>query len=112
MSRKRQRSTTMTAQPDPLPQPYTLEEYLGLEALAEGKSEYLEEKIVPLTARSPEHAALIANLTITVGGQLRETLCHTLAGEIKIRTAPAGLFAYPDLAIFRGEPRFHDHHQD
>jgi Uma2 family endonuclease len=102
----------MAAQPDPIPQRYTLEEYLVLERLAEGKSEYLEGQIVPMTDHGPEHTAITANITISVGGQLRDTLCHTVASEIKIRTAPTELYAYPDLIVFCGEPRFHDHHRD
>lgn len=100
----------MTAQPEP--QRYTQEEYLMLERLAEGKSEFLDGQILPLSAPNEAHLAVVAHLITTVGGQLRDTLCHTLASHIKVRTAPTGLFAYPDLAVFCGEPRFQDHHQD
>ena len=102
----------MAAQPDPTPQRYTLDEYLVLERLAEGKSEYLEGQIVPIADQSQEHTTIAANVTISVGGQLRDTLCHTLAREIKIRTTSTELYAYPDLIVFCGEPRFHDHHRD
>lgn len=96
------------------PQPHfvTVEEYLTLEREADSKSEYLHGVIYAMAGSSPEHSAITANVTIALGNQLRGGGCRVFSSDLKVATAPTGLFAYPDLTMVCGEPRFHDEHRD
>ena len=102
----------MAAEENPTRERFALEEYLVLERLSEGKCEYLDGEIVPLDTHTGQHTTIAANLSKSVLSQLRDTLCRALSSEIKIRTARAELFAYPDLIVYCGEPRYHDHYRD
>lgn len=96
------------------PQPHfvTVEEYLTAERNADFKSEYLHGVIYAMAGSSPEHSAITANVTIALGSQLRGGDCQVYSNDLKVATGPNGLFAYPDLTIVCGEPRFHDERRD
>ncbi len=91
---------------------YTPEEYLAFERSSEFKSEYLNGQIYAMAGGSPEHSAITVNVTVELGLQLRTKPCQALSSDMKVRTTPTGLFAYPDLSIVCGEPQFHDQVRD
>jgi hypothetical protein len=91
---------------------YTPEEYLALERSADFKSEYLHGQIYAMAGSSPQHSAITANVTAIAVAQLRGKSCQAFSSDLKVATDPTGLFAYPDLSIVCGEPRFHDEHGD
>jgi Uma2 family endonuclease len=91
---------------------FTPEEYLILERGSPEKSEYLHGEIYAMAGGSPEHSAIVVNLTSEVRGQLRGKPCQAFSNDLKVRTSAEGLYAYPDLSIVCGEPQYHDEHRD
>ncbi|MBV9867795.1 MAG: Uma2 family endonuclease [Abitibacteriaceae bacterium] len=85
---------------------YTTDEYLQLERVADSKSEYFNGVIYAMAGSSPEHSAITANVTIALGVQLRGRQCQVFSSDLKVATAPTGLFAYPDLSIVCGNHAF------
>lgn len=102
----------MVAAAQPLKRLYTPEEYLALKREAEFKSEYLHGEIYAMAGSSPEHSTITANITGEIRAQLKGKPCQAFSNDMKVRTAPTGLFAYPDLSVVCGEPHFHDARRD
>lgn len=91
---------------------FTPEEYLSLERSSEIRHEYLDGFVYAMAGESPEHSTLCFNLIVVVGSQLRDKACRGFSPNMKMRTDPRGLFAYPDLMVVCGEPIFHDERCD
>lgn len=91
---------------------FTPEEYLALERAADCKSEYLDGEIYAMAGSSPEHNTITVNLAREVSAKLKGTSCQAFSSDMKVRSKTMSLFAYPDLTVVCGEPRFHDERQD
>lgn len=91
---------------------FTPEEYLALERSTEVRHEYLDGSVYAMAGESPEHSTICFNLAVVVGLQLRDKPCRGFSPNMKVRTDPRGLFAYPDLTVVCGEPSFHDERRD
>lgn len=102
----------MVAAAQPQKRLYTPEEYLALEREAEFKSEYFHGEIYAMAGSSPEHSTITINISREVSLQLKGKPCQAFSNDMKVRTTPTGLFAYPDLSVVCGEPRFHDSKRD
>lgn len=88
------------------------DEYLRAEREAESRSEYLDGEVYAMAGGSPEHSAICFNLATIIGAQLRGKPCRGFSSDMKVRTRPKKLFAYPDLTVVCGEPTFHDDRRD
>ena len=96
-----------------LPEPYvTVEEYLAAERNAETKSEYLDGYLYAMAGGTPRHSAIAMNVAIELGIQLRDKSCQVYNSDLMVATSPTGLYAYPDVSVVCGEPRFQDNHPD
>lgn len=51
----------------------------------------------------PEHARLIAAVTIALGRMVDPRSCRVFSSELKIRVAATGLTTYPDVTVVCGE---------
>ena len=91
---------------------FTPEDYLALERVSEIRHEYLNGIVYAMAGESPEHSTICFNLAVAVGIQLKDKPCRGFSPNMKVRTDPSGLFAYPDLAVVCGEPVFHDDKRD
>jgi len=73
-----------------------------------------------MAGESPDHGRICMNLAVSLGTQLRGTLCEAFAKDTKVRCGPTprpgqsmqGLFAYPDLVVVCGALQFHDQARD
>lgn len=73
-----------------------------------------------MAGESPEHGTIRMNLAITIGTQLKGSPCQAWSKDFKVRSGPTpkpggsykGLYSYPDLVVFCGEPEYHDQHHD
>ncbi len=83
-------------------------EYLDIERLSEMKHEYLDGQVYMMAGESPRHSKICFSLYTSIGGQLRGKPCTGFSPNMKIATNNKGLYAYPDLAIVCGEPKYHD----
>lgn len=88
------------------------EEYLEAERKAEFKSEYFCGEIVAMSGGTPRHGTIGVNVTAEIHAQLKGTPCQAFSNDVKIRTLPNGVYAYPDLSIVCGEPIYHDDKAD
>ena len=91
---------------------FTPEEYLELERQSNYKSEYLEGQIYAMSGGSPMHSLIAANITGELRTQLKGKPCTTFNSDLKVRTTPEGLFAYPNVSVVCGELLYHDEKQD
>ncbi len=91
---------------------FTSEEYLALERASEIRHECLDGSVYAMAGESPEHSTICFNLAGILHAQLRDTPCRGFSPNMKIRTNDSGLYAYPDLTVVCGEPRFHDERRD
>ncbi len=82
----------------------TPEQYLDLERIAEGKSEYLDGEMFAMSGGSPEHSLISANLARAVGNQLLDRPCRVYSSDLKVHVVSTGLYTYPDLSVVCGEP--------
>jgi len=98
----------------------TIEDYLALERKSEERHEYLDGVIFDMAGESPEHGTICTNLVAEIRNQLKGSRCQAWSKDFKVRSGPApdrkrrtkGLYSYPDLVVFCGEPEFHDEHRD
>jgi Uma2 family endonuclease len=91
---------------------YTPEEYLALERKAEFKSEYCNGFITAMSGASRKHNLVAGNIYAVVWNQLRDRPCEVYVGDMRVRTSPTGLYAYPDVVAVCGEPKFLDDELD
>src|ERR1044072_6698528 len=88
------------------------EEYLTLERKAEFKSEYLDGVVYAFAGGSPRHNLIVANVIITLGGQLKGRPCRVHPSDLKIRVSNSKRFFYPDVSVVCGAYEFADDQQD
>jgi Uma2 family endonuclease len=91
---------------------YTPEEYLALERAADYRSEYLNGEIYAMAGGTPQHGAIAVNIGSELRAQLKAKPCQVFPSDVKIRTTPGGLFAYPDISVVCGPLNYHDAHRD
>jgi Uma2 family endonuclease len=95
-----------------MPRLFTAEEYLLIERGAAYKSEFIGGEIIAMAGASENHITINFNLGPAIGPSLRGTSCRGFGNDMKVRTTPEGLFAYPDLVIVCGERQYHDAKRD
>jgi Uma2 family endonuclease len=91
---------------------YSVEEYLTVEREAELKSEYFDGFVVAMSGASESHALIVTNLVVQLSNQLRGRDCRIYANDMRVDLREHGLFAYPDIAVVCGPPRFGDERRD
>lgn len=87
---------------------YSAQEYLAFEREADYKSEYLDGQIFAMSGGSPDHSTIIVNVISELHPQLKIRSCRAFSSDTKVRTPSDSLYAYPDLTVVCGEPRFYD----
>jgi Uma2 family endonuclease len=86
----------------PARQRFTYDEYLVLEEIAEVKHEFLGGEVWAMAGGSPEHAAIIGNVTTLLNIQLRGQRCRVHSTELRVRVKATGLGTYPDVTVVCG----------
>lgn len=90
----------------------TAEEYLERERAAETKSEFYDGEVFAMAGASRWHSMIVANLVRALGNSLLDSPCRVFSNDLRLQVAETGLFAYPDVMVACGEPRFLDEGQD
>ena len=80
-------------------------EYLAREIASEVRHEFVDGEVFAMAGATPEHAAIIAAVTMALG-QLRRSSCRAFVTELRTRiradeTGPE-VATYPDIAIVCG----------
>ncbi len=87
-------------------------EYLVRERAAEYRSEYRDGCMVPMTAASVEHGAIVMRLVMALGTQIGARPCRVFAGDMRVKVAATGLYTYPDVVALCGRLRLEDAQRD
>src|ERR1051325_3636698 len=90
----------------------TPEQYLDLERASEMRHEFLDGLMYAMAGESRDHSTICFNLASITGSQIRDKPCRGFSPNMKVRTGLGDLYAYPDLMILCGEPKFLDKHGD
>ena len=90
----------------------TEEQYLEIERKAEYKSEYFQGEMFAMSGASLAHNRLVTRILSTLDAQLRKGSCEVLPSDMRIRVSKSGLYTYPDVVAFCGEPKLADPHLD
>ena len=86
----------------PARQRFSFDEYLLLEEIAEVKHEFLDGEVWAMAGGSPEHAAIICNVSTLLNVQLRGQRCRVYTIELRVRVKASGLGTYPDVTVVCG----------
>lgn len=91
----------------------SFEEWLEAErASAEGRSEYVDGEVFPMTGASAEHNTIVMNIGRELSIQLKGRPCQVYANDMKVLIRSASAGKYPDLVAFCGEPELLDGRRD
>ena len=82
---------------------FSYREYLERERETGLKHEFLNGQIFAMARGTPEHARLIAAVTIALGRMVDPRRCRVFSSELKIRVAATGLSTYPDVTVVCGD---------
>jgi Uma2 family endonuclease len=97
----------MSAQAQPL---LTVEQYLELDRAAETRHEYYKGRMYAMSGGTFRHAQINGNLSGELRAALKGRGCSVLPADM--RTAAAGIYAYPDIVVVCGGAIFHDGRKD
>ncbi len=86
--------------------PYTVEQYLEMEAESPEKHEFRCGEIVTMPSVNPDHVRITTDLAAWVGNLLRDGPCEEFVSQMRVRTAWDGLYTYPDLSAVCGDAEF------
>ena len=90
-------------------EPRTTEaEYLDFDLSQDGKHELVNGEIVAMSGVSPAHDAISVNMIVALSNRLRGGPCRVRGPDLRVRIDETGMYAYPDLVVVFGEPRFAD----
>jgi len=87
-------------------------EYLELERKAERKSEYFRGQMFAMAGASLRHTVIVMNIGAGLHQQLKVSPCRVCSTDLRLRVSPTGLYTYPDVVVFCGQPQFADDQQD
>lgn len=82
--------------------PLTPSEFFAWEAEQLDKHEFFYGEVFSMAGGTPEHALIIANVLIQLGGGLRGGPCRVYASELAVEIDAAGHFSYPDATVVCG----------
>jgi Uma2 family endonuclease len=95
------------------PKPHlTEQEYLERERKAEFKSEYLNGEVFAMAGGTLHHASIISDFSGELRNCLIGTTCQVLTQDMRVQASRGGLYAYPDILVFCGQPTLLDEKED
>ncbi len=90
----------------------TPEQYLEIERAAEYKSEYFHGEMFAMSGGTLDHGRIFRNLISLLNTQLRGRSCEVAGSDLRLQVSSKGLFTYPDIVVFCGQPQFADPRRD
>jgi Uma2 family endonuclease len=86
----------------------SLQEYLKLEEQSEVRHEFLDGEVFEMEAATIRHQQIGANFFGTVRPLIKPHGCEVHFSGTRVATSVKGLYTYPDLVIFCGQPKMWD----
>jgi Uma2 family endonuclease len=99
---------------DPASTPYerlTPRQYLVRERAAEHRSEYFDGQVVAMAGGTPRHGLIAQNIAAHLYFRLPSG-CGVYQADVKVQVGTGSAYAYPDVLVLCGEPRYLDRTQD
>lgn len=90
----------------------TPEEYLEIERAALDKHEYYKGQMFLMPGGTLWHSVISGNLLAALHTLLRKKPCIVTNGDMRMRVSEDGLYAYPDISVVCGTPKFADRRTD
>lgn len=84
---------------------YTLDEYRAIEEKAEGRSEYRDGEIVPMSGGTLKHSRIGGNIFAFLKFLLRDTQFEPINSDLRLWIPEHQRGVYPDVMVFDGEPQ-------
>jgi len=81
---------------------YSFADYLATEEVSKVRHEFYAGEIYAMAGGSPEHAAMAAAITTSLGRQLEGTGCRVYSSDLRVRVLATGLATYPDVTVICG----------
>ena len=93
--------------------PYlTAAEYLAFERESKERHEYFDGEVFAMSGASRRRNLIVFNLVGLLRDHLKRGPCEAYLNDMRVRIAPTGLYAYPDVIVVCDEPQFEDDHVD
>lgn len=84
------------------------DEYLAMEVDSAVKHEYFNGEIFQMAGASLPHFQICSNTNTSISSQLKGRDCRSGQSDLRITIPATGLFTYPDVIVFCGEPELLD----
>jgi Uma2 family endonuclease len=81
---------------------FSFDEYILLEQDSPIKHEFLDGQVWAMAGGTPEHAAVIVNVSTLLSNALRGRPCRTYSSDLRVRVQATGLGTYPDVTVICG----------
>ncbi|WP_016951707.1 Uma2 family endonuclease [Anabaena sp. PCC 7108] len=91
---------------------YSLDEYRAIEEKAEGRSEYRDGEIVPMSGGSLNHSRIGGNIFAFLKFLLRDTQFEPINSDLRLWIPQHKRGVYPDMMVFEGEPQLNENRTD
>jgi len=85
---------------------FTVEEYLEMENASTEKHEYYRGEIFNMAGAKFPHVQITDNLHFQLRSKLSGIGCKPYNSDLRIYVELNGLYTYPDVSVFCGEPQF------
>lgn len=83
-------------------------QYLEIERAAPTKSEYHAGEMFAMAGVTHEHSLIVGNVAREIGNCLRRGPCQVHSSDLRVHIPATGLYTYPDILAFCGDPEFVD----
>ena len=91
---------------------YSLDEYRAIEEKAEGRSEYRDGEIVPMSRGSLNHSRIGGNIFAFLKFLLRDSKFEPINSDLRLWIPEYKRGLYPDVMVFAGEPQLNENRND
>jgi Uma2 family endonuclease len=81
---------------------YSIDEYLNLEANADGRHEYHDGEILAVAGGSPEQSFIIINICGELRNALKGKPCRVAESNLRVRIPRPPRYVYPDASVICG----------
>lgn len=84
---------------EPLPKPWTLEDFLAWEAQQPERFEFVDGVVRMMVGGTANHNLIAINLIAWFHAKLRGSGCRAFSGDMKVIATATGEGAYPDVSV-------------
>jgi len=85
---------------------FSYSDYLAREQETGLRHEFLHGQVVAMNVGTPEHARLIAEVTLTLRRDTDTSRCRIFSSDLRVRIPATGLSTYPDVAMVCGDVEY------